>query len=374
MRDFIFFLEYHNKMKKVLLLGCTGSIGTNSLEIIENEKEFSLCGLQAHTSEKKLEELGHKFNCPTLLTSKLKSQNDFQDFLDKTKPDIVINGIAGASGLLPSKIVLENGIDLALANKETVVMAGPLIKECAKNHNAKILPVDSEHSAIFCLINQLGKDKLDKIIITASGGPFRNYSKDELKNITVEKALNHPTWKMGKKITVDSSTLANKGLEVIEAMYLFDTDINNIQVIVHPQSIVHSLIRSKDGMLYAQLSEPDMKHPIINALYWPENKYNYLKKFDLFDKELTFFKPRFDDFPLLKYAYEAAKNGNAHTIVFNAANEVAVNAFLNKEISYLQIAEIVKKVLEKDWKNLPENFDEVFEIDTQARNYAKELI
>ncbi|MCR4742660.1 MAG: 1-deoxy-D-xylulose-5-phosphate reductoisomerase [Treponema sp.] len=361
-------------MKKVLVLGCTGSIGTNSLDIIENEKEFTLCGLQAHSSEKKLLELGQKFNCPTLLTSKIKDSNAFQDFLDKTKPDIVVNGIAGSAGLLPSKIVLENGIDIALANKETIVMAGPLIKECAKKHKANILPVDSEHSAIFCLLNQLGKENLDKIIITASGGPFRNYSKEELKNISVEKALNHPTWKMGKKITIDSSTLANKGLEVIEAMYLFDTDISNIEVIVHPQSIVHSLVRSKDGMLYAQISKPDMKHPIINALYWPENRYNYLKKFDLFDKELTFFKPRFDDFPLLQYAYDSAKLGNTHTIVFNAANEIAVNAFLDKKISYQDIAKIVKEVLVKDWKDLPKSFEEVFEIDNQARNYAKELI
>lgn len=361
-------------MKKVLILGCTGSIGTSTIDIINNTEEFSICGLQAHSSENKLIELSKKFNCPYLLTSKNNSEEDFKSFLDKTNPDIVVNGIAGAAGLLPSKLILEKGIDLALANKETIVMAGPLIKKTAEINKAKILPVDSEHSAIFCLANQVGVENLDKIIITASGGPFREYTKDQLQNITVEQALNHPTWKMGPKITVDSSTLANKGLEVIEAMYLFNTNLDNIQVVVHPQSLIHSLVRTKDGMLYAQISEPDMKHPIINALRWPNNQENYLNKFDLINHTMTFYPPRTEDFPMLKYAFEAGKAGNTYTIIYNAANEIAVHGFLDRKISYTKIPEIVSKVLSKDWNIKPNSYENIFEIDRLARLSAMELL
>ena len=252
--------------------------------------------------------------------------------IDECKPDIVVNGIAGSAGLLPSKIVLENGIDLALANKETIVMAAPLVKELANNTGAKIIPVDSEHSAIFNLVEKIGKENIDRVVITASGGPFRTFSKEQLQNVTVEQALNHPTWKMGPKITIDSSTLANKGLEVIEAAYLFEKPYNKIDVVVHPQSIIHSLVRTNDGMLYAQLSDPDMKHPIFGALSWPENNKTYLEPFDLFDKELTFYRPRTDDFPLLKMAFECVKNGGSYPIVFNAANEIAVDDFINQKI------------------------------------------
>jgi len=361
-------------MKKVLVLGSTGSIGTSTLDIIDNSTEFTVCGLQAHSSETQLSDLAKKYSCKSLLTKNGFSVETFQHFIDETQPDIVVNGIAGAAGLLPSKIVLENGIDLALANKETIVMAGPLIKKTAAQNNAKILPVDSEHSAIFSLINQAGKENVSKIIITASGGPFREFTKEQLKNITVEQALNHPTWKMGKKITIDSSTLANKGLEVIEAMYLFDKSLDDIQVVVHPQSLIHSLVRTNDGMLYAQISEPDMKHPIVSALTWPENKTNYLKPFDLFDVSMSFYKPRMDDFPMLKYAFEAGKKGNSYTIVYNAANEIAVHAFLNRQISYTRIPEIVSEVLNKDWSHNPENYDDVFSIDNSSRKIATELL
>jgi len=362
-------------MKKILVLGCTGSIGTNAINIAENmPHDFTICGLQAHSNKQKLVELSKKYNCPYLLTSEDNSASAFQKLLDESKPDIVVNGIAGAAGLLPSKITLENKIDLALANKETIVMAGSLIKKLAKEKGAKILPVDSEHSAIFQLVNQVGKESLDKIVITASGGPFRNLNKDELKNVTLEQALNHPTWKMGPKITIDSSTLANKGLEVIEAAYLFDVTSDQIEVVVHPQSLIHSLVRTNDGMLYAQISDPDMKHPIYSALTYPENKKTYLKPFDLFDHTMTFFKPRMDDFPLLGYAFECVKKGNSYPIAFNAANEVAVHAFLDKKISYLQIAQIVRSVLDKDWSKELDSFDTVFEQDKLARKYAVELL
>ncbi len=362
-------------MKKVLVLGCTGSIGSSTLDIIKNHGEdFCVCGLSANSNKEKLEELKTTFNCPTLLTSQNNSKEAFQKLIDDSKPDIIVNGIAGAAGLLPSKITLENKIDLALANKETIVMAGPLIKKLSKDNNAKILPVDSEHSAIFNLINQCGENNIDKIVITASGGPFRNFTKEQLEKVTLEQALNHPTWKMGKKITIDSSTLANKGLEVIEACYLFNKKPEDIKVVVHPQSLIHSLVQTNDGMLYAQISDPDMKHPIFNALTWPLNKKSYMEQFELFDKEMTFYKPNYDLFPMLKYAFNCAEKGLAYTIVFNACNEIAVWNFLDKKISYTNISKIVKKVINKQWPEKVNDFETVFDIDDAARQYAKELL
>lgn len=361
-------------MKKVLVLGCTGSIGTSTLDIIRNcKQDFQVCGISAHSNESKLNQLSEEFSCPSTLTSKDGTEGIVR-IIEESNPDIVVNGIAGAAGLLPSKIVLEHGIDLALANKETVVMAWPLIKSLAEKNNASIIPVDSEHSAIFCLINQIGFENLSQIIITASGGPFRTYTKQQLENVTVEQALKHPTWNMGTKITIDSASLANKGLEVIEAHRLFNFSSENIQVVVHPQSLVHSLVRTKDGMIYGQISDPDMKHPIINALYWPENKSNYLKPFDLFDREMTFFKPDTEKFPMLKYAFESAEKGGSYTIAYNAANEIAVSAFLNHKIPFTGIPELVSKVLQKDWSAEPENFDSVFENDKLARNAAEEIL
>lgn len=362
-------------MKRVLVLGCTGSIGTNAIRIAKNmSNDFQICGLQAHSNEQKLNELKNEFNCPALLTSKDNSEQAFQKLIDESKPDIVVNGIAGMPGLLPSRITLENGIDIALANKETIVMAGPLIKELAKSKGAHIIPVDSEHSAIFNLVEKIGKKNISKIVITASGGPFRTLSKTELDNVTVEQALKHPTWQMGNKITIDSATLANKGLEVIEAAYLFDVTAEQIEVVVHPQSLIHSLVRTNDGMLYAQISDPDMKHPIFGALTWPENKQTYLEPFDLFDQTMTFFRPRINDFPLLSYAFECVKAGNGYTIAFNAANEVAVHAFLDKKVSFMTIARIVRSVLDHKWPQKVNSFDEVFDIDTKARQLAMEQI
>ena len=362
-------------MKKVLVLGCTGSIGTNALNIINYmSQDFVLCGVQAHSNKDKLLEISKKAKCPYLLTSEDNSEQAFKDLIEKSKPDIVVNGISGAAGLLPSKLVLEAGIDLALANKETIVMAGPLIKDLAHEHQAQILPVDSEHSAIFNLIQKIGKENISRIIITASGGPFRTLTKAQLEQVTIEQALNHPTWQMGKKITIDSATLANKGLEVIEAAQLFDVDSSKIEVVVHPQSLVHSLVRTNDGMLYAQISEPDMKHPILSALTWPEYKENYLEPFDLFDQTMTFFKPRIQDFPMLSYAFECVKFGKAYPIAFNAANEIAVNAFLQEKISFQAISRIVRSVLDKNWNHKIKSFKDVFEADEEARKYALELI
>lgn len=361
-------------MKRILVLGCTGSIGTSTLNIVRNENnKFCICGVTAHSSKKQLDLIAQEFNCKSILTTET-GPDGIKKLIDETHPDIVVNGIAGAAGLIPSKIVLESGINLALANKETVVMAWPLINQLAKKNNCKVIPVDSEHSAIFNLINQVKQENVDKIIITASGGPFRTYSKDMLEKVTVEQALNHPTWKMGKKITIDSATLANKGLEVIEAVRLFNMSSDKVQVVVHPQSLIHSLVRTNDGMLYAQISDPDMKHPIYTALTWPKNEKNYLQPFDLFDQTMTFFRPRLNDFPLLSYAFETAKKEKSYTIAFNAANEIAVAAFLDNKIGFTAISRIVRSILDKDWTLEPKTFEDVFEQDKKARCIAQELI
>lgn len=366
-------------MKKILVLGCTGSIGSSTLDILRNQRErFVCCGLTANSKKNELDALSKEFSCPSSLT-KSEGIDGIKRLLAETKPDIVVNGIAGSAGLLPSMTVLEAGVDLALANKETVVMAGPLMFAAAKKSGSRILPVDSEHSAIFTLIHQCKKENLDKIIITASGGPFRTFSREKLASVTVADALKHPTWDMGVKITIDSATLGNKGLEVIEAVRLFDVKASQVQVVVHPQSVIHSLLRTKDGIVYGQFSEPDMKHPILQALDWPEVKNNFMKPFDLTDtadgkRTLTFEKPRTDDFPMLALAFESAEKGGSYPIVFNAANEIAVQAFIDGRIAFLQIGEMVAKVLHgSDWSNNPRDLRDVFEADRLAREMAKKF-
>ncbi|MEE0885750.1 MAG: 1-deoxy-D-xylulose-5-phosphate reductoisomerase [Treponema sp.] len=361
-------------MKKVLVLGCTGSIGSNTLNICRAfPQKFSVCGITCNSKKEELEKLSKEFNCKCSLTSE-DGIAGIEKLIEESEPDIVVNGIAGSAGLLPSKIVLDAGIDLALANKETVVMAWPLIKSLADTRNAKIIPVDSEHSAIFSLVNQIGNENISQLVITASGGPFRTLKKEELTKVTVQDALKHPTWSMGTKITIDSASLANKGLEVIEANRLFDFPVEKVQVVVHPQSLVHSLVRTNDGMLYAQISDPDMKHPIYSALTFPKNEENYLKPFDLFDHEMTFFKPRYEDFPMLKYAFTAAQKNGSYTIAYNAANEIAVTNFISGKIKFTEISEVVLKVLEKDWTESPDSFEDVFEADKKARIIAEEIL
>ena len=223
-------------------------------------------------------------------------------------------------------------------------------------------------------MNQIGNENISQLVITASGGPFRTLKKEELTKVTVQDALKHPTWSMGTKITIDSASLANKGLEVIEANRLFDFPVEKVQVVVHPQSLVHSLVRTNDGMLYAQISDPDMKHPIYSALTFPKNEENYLKPFDLFDHEMTFFKPRYEDFPMLKYAFTAAQKNGSYTIAYNAANEIAVTNFISGKIKFTEISEVVLKVLEKDWTESPDSFEDVFEADKKARIIAEEIL
>lgn len=363
--------------KRVLVLGCTGSIGKSTLDIIDSfNNEFQVVGLSAFSNKEQLEKDGHRFNCHNLCLAK-DNKKQLIEFIKSTDADICVNGIAGSAGLLPSVAALESGMDLALANKETMVMAGTLIKNLANKNDCKLLPVDSEHSAVFMLTEKYGAKNLDKIILTASGGPFRKFSKAQLANVTLEDALKHPTWNMGQKITIDSASLANKGLEVIEACMLFDVPPEKVQVVVHPQSIVHSLIRTIDGVMYAQLSKPDMRHPIVTALTYPNFEKNNLPTFDFlnFDEDgcaLEFYPPRKKDFPMLNYAYEAASKGIGSQIAYNAANEIAVEKFVQRKISFNQIPDVTKKALDNNWNPNPSSFDEVFEIDTMVRKLCTE--
>ena len=382
--------------KKILVLGCTGSIGTSTLNIIRSFPDrFEVCGLSAHKNQQKLKNLAAEFGCTnTVLTGSetgtahvdkdlsaaALSTEKIAQLIEKSHADMAVNGIAGSAGLMPSVLCIKNGIDLALANKETIVMAGSLIEALAEKNGRKIIPVDSEHSALFSLIEHFGKEHVKTLILTASGGPFRTLPREKLKNVKVEDALKHPTWSMGQKISIDSATLANKGLEVIEACRLFGMPPEKVKVTVHPQSLVHSLIETADGDLYAQISEPDMKRPILSALTYPDMIENNLKKLDLYSAignpdgvTMSFYPARFGDFPLLTAAYEAQKRGGSYTIAYNAANEIAVALFLQKKIGFTQIADIVCAVLEKNWTEEPRDFNDVFAIDEKARRSAESV-
>ncbi len=358
--------------KRVLVLGCTGSIGTSTISIArEFPNLFTICGLTAHSNKEALHQLSNEFNCSSLLTG----ENDsLKDFIINSEADICVNGISGSAGLLPSVYCLEAGIDLALANKETIVMASRFVKNIAQENNCKIIPVDSEHSAVFSLIEKFGRNAIDKIILTASGGPFKNATFEELKAVSPEGALKHPTWNMGKKITIDSATLANKGLEVIEACRLFDIASESVQVTIHPQSLVHSFIATKDGDVYAQVSYPTMKRPILSALSYPDILENRMEKFDFTKNiEMTFSPPNNEHFPLLNLAYQAQKKGEAYTIVYNAVNEFAVDLFLNNAITFLGIAQLVSNILDLKWDQSITSIDDVFTIDKEARKRANDV-
>lgn len=362
--------------KKVLVLGATGSIGKNALDVIRHFGDsFVLAGASAHRDGDGLAAIAAEFKLGNCVLSGVDGQDALLSMIRKTDADIVVNGIAGASGLLPSKAALESGKHLALANKETIVMAGPLIRALAERNGVKILPVDSEHSAVFNLIEAYGKDSVDEIILTASGGPFREWDASRLEKATAKDALKHPTWSMGSKITIDSASLANKGLEVIEACRLFDVPPDRVKVVVHPQSLVHSFIRTNDGVLYAQVSPPDMRHPILSALSWPDRLPDYLDRLD-FDApfDMRFEPPRYADFPLLGLAFRAAGLSGKYTIAFNAANEEAVYAFVDGKISFPALSAVTAKVLESDWSAECETFDDVLEADAAARILARGYI
>lgn len=362
--------------KRILVLGATGSIGSSTLDIVRNDPDrFIVTGMTAHRDQYGLDALGSEFPLAETLLTANATEHEIEAFIHRSDADIVVNGIAGAAGLLPSKAALESGKDLALANKETIVMAGSIIRKLAQEKGRKILPVDSEHSAVFNLISAHGADSVESVILTASGGPFRNLPADQLEAVTPEDALKHPTWSMGSKITIDSATLANKGLEVIEACRLFDLSPEAVRVVVHPESLVHSFIRTKDGELYAQVSKPDMRHPILSALNWPDVRANHLQPFDPETLgTLHFERPRYADFPLLGMAYRSVGMGGSYTIAFNAANEAAVAAFLARSITFTGIGEVTARVLERDWSGEPADFKAVLEADRAARSYADEAV
>ncbi|GAB1481235.1 1-deoxy-D-xylulose-5-phosphate reductoisomerase [Treponema sp.] len=372
--------------KKIIILGATGSIGKSTLDVLRsNPDDFEVVGLSAHTDTALLRSIGSEFPQALLALTKEKKKNssdtfDFQgvqaalDLIRESNADLVVNGIAGAAGLLPSVAALEAGADLALANKETIVMAGSFILDLAHKKQKRLLPVDSEHSAIFHLLEAHGSGNVEELVLTASGGPFRGCSAEDLSKVSLAQALDHPTWNMGAKITIDSATLANKGLEVIEAVKLFGFNASQVSVLVHPQSRIHSLVRLKDGSLYAQISEPDMRVPIHNALYYPSCRPCTFGRLDLADLVLSFQKPDFMAFPMLDLAYGAARRGGLYPAAYNAANEVAVAAFREERIGFMDIARVTSAVLDGDWEFADDSLDTILDGDRRARMSAERFI
>ena len=362
-------------MKNISVLGSTGSIGTQTLEIVRANDDLRVVALAAGSNIVKLEEQIREF-APLLVcvfdedkAKELQAKVDVEvvsgmDGLIKAatidEAEIVVTAFVGMIGIRPTLEAIKAKKDIALANKETLVTAGHLVIPAAKENGVKILPVDSEHSAIFQSLNGEDGNKIDKILLTASGGPFRGWTREQMKDIKVEDALKHPNWAMGQKITIDSSTMVNKGLEVIEAKWLFDVSLDDVQVVVQPQSLIHSMVQFEDGGIIAQLGTPDMKLPIQYALYYPKRKYLAGERVD-FEKiaQITFEKPDLDNFIGLKLAYQAASRsdekqkagdkyfGDSMPTVFNAANERAVAMFLAKKISYLEITEIIEYCMDK---------------------------
>ncbi|MCK4798131.1 MAG: 1-deoxy-D-xylulose-5-phosphate reductoisomerase [Spirochaetes bacterium] len=354
--------------KKISILGVTGSIGRSTLKISDNFiDEIELRALSTHKNINSLLSLIDKYKPEYAVVSDIKEMKKYfntyeteyngvkiysgeQGLLklcsDKDN-DIIINGISGKAGLLPSLKILENGIDLALANKESIVCAGPILKNIAIKNNSTIIPVDSEHSAIFQLLQGKKKECVKQIYLTASGGPFLTLDKKKWNTITIKDALKHPTWKMGNKITIDSATMANKGLEVIEAHYLFDLDYSCINVLTHPQSLIHSMVETIDCEIYAQLGPNDMSIPIQNAIFYPEIKNNLYKSLD-FSKaiSLDLFPIDMDKFRMLGFAYQCGKLGKLYPVFYNSTNEILVYLFLDSKISFLQIEEFMEKSIE----------------------------
>ena len=358
-------------MKKVIVLGATGTIGLNTLSVIEHlGSEWQADLITAFSRKTELEQLARQYNARTFTTDSETMLKEIRE----SDADIVVNGIAGAAGLLPSFETVRCGKRLALANKETIVMAGALLKAEAARSGAEIIPVDSEHAALFELQRTTAPNQIRKLIITASGGAFRDTPLEELTHVTPEQALHHPTWKMGPKITVDSATMANKGLEVIEAVYLFDRRPDEIEVLIHPQSRIHALIQTAEGTFTAQISAPDMRIPIQNALTYPEKAAAPSPDTDLTAEALTFTRPDPRKYPMLSLAFRAAESGLSATITYNAANEIAVAAFLEHRLPFLSIARLTEAVLNKPLPPAPASLEEVLTVDACARTAAEQLL
>lgn len=379
------------KKKQISIIGSTGSIGTQTLEVIEKiPDKFEILALTGGDNidllRKQIKQFKPKVVCVKSNNAKVKLKMEFsnvkflsndeglEEICSNKENDLIMVAVSGKIGLKPTLTAIKNKIDIALANKETLVMAGDIVMKEARNNRVSILPVDSEHSAIHQCIKNISE--ISKLVITASGGPFLDKCIDDIKNATVEETLAHPKWNMGKKITVDSATLMNKGLEVIEAHHLFGTSYCDIEVVIHPQSIVHSAVEYLDGSIVAQLGWPSMHIPIQYALTYPERIEGIkTKSFSFLDaKTLDFEAPNLEKFPCLKLAYEAGKTGGSAPVCLNAANEEAVFAFLRGEIKLFEISEIVEKTLSKHSLIKNPSLDEILEIDNEIRIKTNELL
>jgi 1-deoxy-D-xylulose-5-phosphate reductoisomerase len=381
-------------MKKIFLLGSTGSIGQNTLDVVSQHSDrFKVIALVAnrnidilagqikkyqpvyaviydHTS---FLQFGKKYNfSKTTVTS---GKEGLLRVINENEVDIFINAFVGFAGLEPTIEAIKSGIDIALANKETLVVAGALIKQLQKKYNVSLFPIDSEHSAVWQCLAGEKNNKIKRLILTASGGPFRTWKKEDLVSVTPEQALKHPNWDMGAKITIDSATMMNKGLEIIEAHWLYDLPAEKIEVIIHPMSIIHSMVEFEDNSIKAQLGIPDMRIPIQYSLSYPERLKLEVPQMDFEQiNNLTFEKPDIEKFPCLQLAYESLLNGKTYPAVMNAANEVAVDAFLKKTITFTEIADTIQDVLHSHSPVNAKSLDDYLDVDKRARIDAKNII
>lgn len=384
-------------MKAISLLGSTGSIGTQTLDIVEHHPDkFRLVGIAAGSNVALLAKQVMQFKpeivaiCDQSKLSELKAaiatldpqpiilagEEGIVEVARYGDAEAVVTGIVGCAGLLPTLAAIEAGKDIALANKETLIAGGPVVLPLAKKHGVKLLPADSEHSAIFQCLQGVPEKGIRRILLTASGGAFRDWPVEDLPKVTMADAIKHPNWSMGRKITVDSATLMNKGLEVIEAHYLFGMDYDHIDIVIHPQSIIHSLIELQDTSMLAQLGWPDMRLPLLYALSWPERIYTDWEPLNLVKSgDLTFRDPDHDKYPCMDLAYAAGRAGGTMTAVLNAANEQAVALFLAEKIHYLEISKVIEKVCDRHRNDLntTPNLEEILAVDHWARTAVTEL-
>mgnify|MGYP001172156207 CR=1 FL=1 len=379
--------------KKITIFGSTGSIGDSTLDLVKNHPEkYEIVGLTINNNYKKLIEQVNNFKPKIVSINDTKSFEKFKEInLNKSlkvvngndcydeildyETDLVVAAITGSAGLMPVVKAAKKGISIALANKESLVCSGSLITSIADKNKSIILPVDSEHNAIFQVLDAKNRSKVSKLILTASGGPFLNIKTEDLINITPEQAIKHPNWSMGKKISVDSATMMNKGLELIEAHYLFEMPYKKIDVIIHPESIIHSCVEYADGSILSQMGTPDMRIPISYVLAYPDRISNSVKKLELGKvKKLTFLEPDLEKFPCLELAYETLKIKKSAPTILNAANEVAVDAFLSNKIKYLSIPKLVEKTLNKASFSNINSIKDVLEIDNDARQTASSMV
>lgn len=377
-------------MKNIAILGSTGSIGTQTLDVARKNEDLCVVAVSAGKSVEKLEEQIREFHPLLAAVWDEKAARDLKTRIADTdtkvvsgmegllelasmpESDILVTAIVGMIGIRPTMEGIRAGKDIALANKETLVTAGHLIMPMAKEYGVSILPVDSEHSAIFQAIHGEENEEIHKLLITASGGPFRGRTTEELRNVTVADTLKHPNWVMGRKITVDSATLVNKGLEVMEAKWLFDMDLDHIQVVVQPQSIIHSMVEFKDGAIMAQLGTPDMRLPIQYALYYPHRRYLDGDRLDFTKlREITFEVPDMETFRGLPMAIQASREGGSMPTVFNAANELAVKKFLEEKIGFLDIYEIIAQSMERHKKIAHPDLDEILSVEQDTYQWIE---